>query len=133
MAFDDSERGLNLGSDAGFHVLDAQFGFIDATVLFQPSDCAGGLRNVPVEIRMLERWPFLRAAVTGISKDITLFTMKQVMSLVEIVFVRRGGRKTVRQTRFGINTDVRFHTEVPLIALLGLVHLRIAFTLLVLV
>lgn len=38
----------------------------------------------------------------------------------------------MHQARFSIHTDVRLHPEVPLIALLGLVHLGIALSILVL-
>jgi len=40
--------------------------------------------------------------------------------------------KAVHEARFGIGTDVCLHAEVPLVTFLGLVHLRIAFSILIL-
>ena len=45
--------------------------------------------------------------------------------------VGRSGVDAVDQAQHIIDTNVHFHAEVPLIALLGLVHLRVAFAALV--
>jgi hypothetical protein len=47
------------------------------------------------------------------------------------VGVGRSGVDAVDQAQHIIDTNVHFHAEVPLIALLGLVHLRVAFAALV--
>jgi len=46
--------------------------------------------------------------------------------------VGRGDDDGGHQLAVPIRTDVRFHPEIPLVALLGLVHLRVALPLLVL-
>ena len=52
--------------------------------------------------------------------------------LLDVGLVGRRGGDGVHQAAGGINGDVRLHAEVPLVALLGLVHLGVALTVLVL-
>ena len=70
--------------------------------------------------------------VAGIAVDDLLITMQQFGRWGEVVHV--GGRGDDRMDQAGvlIDTNMDFHTEVPLVALLGLVHLRIPFPLIVL-
>jgi len=49
--------------------------------------------------------------------------MQQSMRLRHIVCIGLSRRDCVHQTRLGVHANVRLHTEVPLVALLGLVHL----------
>ncbi len=58
--------------------------------------------------------------------------MKQITQLIEVMLVGRGGDQAVGQATLGIDTNVGLHAKVPLIAFLGLMHLRIALLLFVL-
>ncbi len=58
--------------------------------------------------------------------------MKQIPQLIEVMLVGRGGDQAVGQATLGIDTNVGLHAKVPLIAFLGLMHLRIALLLFVL-
>ncbi|VWM52262.1 Uncharacterised protein [Escherichia coli] len=58
--------------------------------------------------------------------------MKQITRLIEVMLVGRGGDQAVGQATLGIDTNVGLHAKVPLIAFLGLMHLRIALLLFVL-
>lgn len=58
--------------------------------------------------------------------------MQQLSDLRYISYIRRSTVDVTRQTRFSINTDMRLHAEEVLIALIGLLHFRIAFAFLVL-
>ena len=49
------------------------------------------------------------------------------MTLRDIVDMGRSPNGGVRQARVSIDTNVRFHAKVPLVAFLGLVHLRVPF------
>ena len=49
------------------------------------------------------------------------------MALGDVIDVGCGTDDGVNQARVGIDTNVRLHAEVPLVALFGLVHLGIAF------
>ena len=53
--------------------------------------------------------------------------MHQLVCLGDVVLVGRFGCNTVNQTRLCISTDVSLHAKVPVVALLGLMHLRIPF------
>ena len=57
--------------------------------------------------------------------------MKQITQLIEVMLVGRGG-DSCGSGHFGIDTNVGLHAKVPLIAFLGLMHLRIALLLFVL-
>ncbi len=52
--------------------------------------------------------------------------MQQVLGLRHIRRIRRRCRHRVHQARIDVDPNVGLHSEVPLVALLGLVHLRIA-------
>ena len=58
--------------------------------------------------------------------------MQQRVGLGDVIDVGRGGDQGMHQPRGGIDANVCFHAEVPLIAFLGLMHLRIALAVLVL-
>ena len=58
--------------------------------------------------------------------------MQQVTQLVEVMLVGGGGHQAVGQAAAGIDTNMGLHAKVPLIAFLGLMHLRIALLLFVL-
>ena len=75
---------------------------------------------------------FAGALVARISKDNLFFTVQQRMPLRDIVDVSRRSDDGVHQTGLRVHPNMGFHTEVPLIALLNLVHLGVAFTALVL-
>ena len=58
--------------------------------------------------------------------------MKQVRQHLGIVHVGRGGDHRMNKLCATVHTDVGLHPEVPLIALAGLVHIRVALLLFVL-
>jgi DNA replication protein DnaC len=75
----------------------------------------------------------LTLALIGlITPDIALVTMQQVAQHRTVMHIRR--RRHHRMDDFGtaIDAKMRLHAEIPLVALLGLVHLRVAGLLLVL-
>ena len=51
-----------------------------------------------------------------------------MVRLSNIVFIRGGGMDTVDYRRAVINANVRLHTKIPLIALLGRTHFWITTT-----
>ena len=52
--------------------------------------------------------------------------VQHLMGVRHIAFVGRGGVRPVHQARVGIDADVDLHAEVPLVALLCLMHLGVA-------
>ena len=81
---------------------------------------------MPVGLDVLSLLALGHALIAGIGKDIRLLAVNQAVGLCDIVDIGRCAHHRVNQTRVGIDTDVRLHTEMPLIALLGLVHLGVA-------
>ena len=53
--------------------------------------------------------------------------MEQGMGLRDVRHVRRRAAHAMDQPRLRIHADVRLHAEIPLVTLLCLVHLGIAF------
>jgi hypothetical protein len=53
-------------------------------------------------------------------------TVQQAVGLDHVVDAAGRATHRVRQARFGIGADVRLHPEEPLVALLRLLHLRVA-------
>ena len=76
LAFDDPERMLDLGSDAGFHVFNVDQNFVNSRVLLKRPDFSWPLRDMPVDRCLFKLFPFFRATVTGISEDKVLITMQ---------------------------------------------------------
>ena len=70
--------------------------------------------------------------VRGITPDSSFLAVEQVGQYLRIVDIGRCGDNGVNELSPAVDTDVRLHAEVPLIALAGLTHLRIALLLFVL-
>ena len=79
--------------------------------------------------RALRLGSFMNALAAGIAERRFFVTVQQRPGHVEIVDVGRRARHGVHQARPSVHADVRLHTEVPVVALLRLLHLRVAFTL----
>lgn len=68
----------------------------------------------------------LLASISRITPDSRFITMQQITQDGRVMHVGGRCRHTVDQLRLAIDTGVRFHTKVPLVALASLVHLRIS-------
>lgn len=67
--------------------------------------------------------------LTGIGRiavDQGLFPMQQVFEHLAVVHVGGCGRDRVDELTLAVDANVRFHAEVPLVALPGLMHLRVS-------
>jgi hypothetical protein len=95
-------------------------------VLVQRPALAGAHGDMPVNIRSF--WPLDCPKVAGIGKHHSFFTVQQSMALRDIVYIDCCPNDGVHQASVSINTNMRLHTEVPLAAHLGLVHIRIPLT-----
>jgi hypothetical protein len=69
-----------------------------------------------------------RTLLASVCKHDRLFSVKQTMSLGYIVEVGCCSADCVHQPKISIHPDMGFHTEMPLVALLGLVHLGVTLT-----
>ena len=95
--------------------------------------------------RMLLRFTFTRAhgylpchtggffslvgtLVTCVAEDNLFLTVQQAMTLRDNVDIGSRSDDGVHQARICVDSDMRFHPKVPLVALLGLVHLGVTLT-----
>ena len=125
LAFDNPERVLHLGPNTGLELFGLFAQRAPRRVLVRLA-FARSHRNVPIHARRFR--PLAGALVTGIGKHDLLFAMQQAVSLGHIVDVGRRADDGVHQAGICVHANVRFHSEVPLVALLDLVHLGITLT-----
>ena len=90
------------------------------------SEVAGSGRNLPQPL------PLLFASIGAVTVEAGLVPMQQVGHLMVVMNIGRGDAGAMDQATATIHADVQFHAEVPLVAFLGLVHLRVAGLVLVL-
>lgn len=128
LALDDPKRVLYLGSDAGLGLLKLLQHSAHRRVLVQHPTLARHHGHVPFHLGMLGlNFPsLLNTPIARVGKDICFLAMQQCVSLRDVVRVGRRGGHAVHQARFGVSAYVRLHPVVPLVAFLGLVHLRVA-------
>ncbi|MCY1375362.1 hypothetical protein D9M69_627720 [compost metagenome] len=81
---------------------------------------------MPIDINVLSLFALFHALVARVGKHIGFLAVHQRVRLCHIVDVGRRAHHGMHQSRFGVHADVRFHPEVPLVALLGQVHLGVA-------
>ena len=125
------ERVLELRTDARLGLLDLVEQLAERRVR-QNLPLARLHGNVPGHGFALVFLPLLDTDVAGVSMNGLLFPVQQRMRLGDIVDVGRRADHCMHDTRFGVHADVRLHAEVPLIAFLCLVHVRVLLLLLVL-
>ena len=125
LTLDDSKRMLYLGTHTGPELLHLLRYRAPRRVLLLPA-LARAHGHVPIHIR--GRRSFAGTLVTSISKDYFLLAVQQAVSLGHIINIDRRADDGMHQARFCVHTNVRLHAEVPLVALLDLVHLGVALT-----
>mmetsp|Transcript_39182 Transcript_39182/g.92016 ORF Transcript_39182/g.92016 Transcript_39182/m.92016 type:complete len:247 (-) Transcript_39182:3189-3929(-) len=89
-------------------------------------------RHVPTRLAVREPLALVHALIARVAPGIALLAVQQTRGLRHVVDVCGGADDAVHQARVRIRTNVRLHAEVPLVALLGLVHLGVALAVLVL-
>lgn len=126
LAFNDAELVFNLCPDA-------RLVSVPGTVCLGqfPVTTAFSLSEVPGSWCMVSDYLFL-SGVCGVAPDSGFLTMEQVRQYLGIVDISRRRDYGMDELRAAVDTDMGFHTEVPLIAFARLAHLRIALLLLVL-
>ena len=98
-------------------------GFDDAAL-----DC-----DVPRDIAVGMFGPLVGPGIAGIGEDRLLPPVQHRRHLVDVSLVGGRAGERVHHPRGNIDADMRLHPKVPLVGLLGLMHLRIAGFALVLV
>ena len=128
---DDVEGVLDLGANTGldgFELIPLPIEFL-AHIERAPFARAHG--DVPANLTFGFR-PFLGPLIPGVAEALFLMTMKERLRLRDVIDVGRCTDHCMHQPRIGINPNVCLHAEVPLIALLGLMHFGVTLALRVL-
>jgi len=125
LALDNPKRMLHLGPHAGFELFGLFVQRAPGRVLLRFT-LTRAYGHMPIHSGGVG--PFAGALVARISKDNLFFTMQQRMPLGDIINVCGCADDGVHQTGLRVHPNMGFHTEVPLIALLNLVHFGVALT-----
>ena len=90
--------------------------------------------NLPVDLPFQGHnlGALFHAGIAGVGVDLLLLPVQQFRRLGDVCHVGGGDHDGMHQLAVPIRPDVRFHPEIPLVALAGLVHFRVAFLFLVL-
>ena len=125
LLLDHSERMLDLRSNPRFDSFDLVDHDVNRVVALERSTFSWTHGHMPCH----SRWrvgSFIRALVTGVCKDVYFLALQQRISFDHIMRVRSRSSHRMHEPRCSIRADMRFHAKMPLIAFLGLMHLRVA-------
>ena len=128
---DDEEGMLDLGANTRLDRLELAVQSVYLAAQVEHAPPARSHRDVPAHTAFGFQ-PLLGTLIPRVAEALFLMTMKERLRLRDVIDVGRRTDDRVHQPRVGINADVCLHAEVPLIALLGLMHLGVALALLVL-
>ena len=129
LALDDPKRMLHLGPHAGFELFGLFLQRAQGHVLLHAA-LTRAHRHMPIHGSGVGS--FAGDLVARISKDNLFFTVQQGVPLRDIVDVGRRADDRMHQARLSVHLNMGFHADVPLVALLNLVHLGVTLTGLVL-
>jgi hypothetical protein len=127
LALDHLKRVLDLGTHAGLQAFEFVDQLMRAPGLVQRGALARTHGHMP-DHAVSRIGALVGTLVAGVGKDLSLLVMQQRVCLDHVVDIARTTAHRVNQARLGSYTDVRLHAGLPLVALLGLVHLTVALT-----
>ena len=119
------KRMLDLRAHAGLGLLQFLFHPAQRVLLHGFADAALH-RNVPRHHLARILGTLVGALVAGVTEHHRLVAVQQLVGLRHVGHVAGCGHQGMRQARLGIDADMGLHAEEPVLALLRLVHLRIA-------
>jgi len=125
-ALEDEKRVFDLGADSRLgtvlRTLGVRQGLVAVAFLVRKILCSRG---------MLSDHPAL-PGVGRVAPDTSFLAMEQVGQQLAVMYIGCRGGYRMDQLAPTVHADVRLHPEVPLVALPGLMHLRVPFPILVL-
>ena len=130
LALDHPEGVFHFGPNAGLDLLQLVDQGAYSFALLQSPALARHHGNLPVHPRVL-RLNLLAlgdTAVARICEYNIFFTVQQSVRLCDVVLIGSSARDRMNQARLSVCANVRLHTKVPLVAFLGLVHLWVRLT-----
>lgn len=131
LALDDAKRVLDPGADARLERFDLVEDRVQGLAFIQFFPLAWAHGHMPAHVR-LSIGALFDALVARIGKDDALAPVQQRVAFADIGHIARSAAHTMHQPKACIYTDMRFHPEIPLVALLARMHLGIALPSLVL-
>jgi len=123
LAFDDAKRMLHTGTKAGLGAF-VRFPHLIKLAIAQQPPLARHHRDMPPDGSALVLFALLNTSIARIPQDDLFLTVQQRMGLRDIVNIGCGADDGMHQA-IHVHSDVSLHAEVPLIALLGLMHLGV--------
>ena len=124
--FDQMKPMLNLRPNTRFDMLQFVENGAQRVLFVDLPDGAALGNNLPVPLDVVHFFALRQAGVASIGKHCFFVAMQQRCRLNNVDHVRRSGGQIVHLTVFGIDADMRFHAEVPLVAFLRLVYVGVA-------
>jgi hypothetical protein len=130
LAFDHPEGVFHLGPNAGLDLLQLVDQGVYSFALLQSPALTRHHGNLPVNpgVLRLNLLALGDAAVAGICEYNIFFNVQQSVRLCDVVLIGSSARNSVNQARLSVCANVGLHPKVPLVALLGLVHLWVTRT-----
>jgi hypothetical protein len=123
---DHSKHVLDLGAHPRFVAVLCFLDFVDPAIEAVPF-----IREI-LRLRCMLMNKICLTVIALVTPDPRFLAMQQIGQRLAIRHVRCRYQHRMDQFRAAVDTDMRFHTEVPLLALRGLVHLRVSLAVLVL-
>ena len=130
-SFDHPEGVFQLRPDAGLQLLQSLLQPIHLAICLQHAALGRAHGNVPRHSKLPGLFARGGTLVARIPEHKLLLAVQQRRRLRHVVGAGSGANDRVNQPRFRIYANVRLPAEVPLVALLGLMHLGIACAILV--
>ncbi len=117
---------LDPGAHSGLRPVDQALEFLGGAAL------AHLLVGAVHRTRRLGPNQLLLRGIRAVTVDPIFLAVQQIGQRVLVVHVGRRDHRAVRQAGLAVHADVQLHAEVPLLALAGLMHLRVTLLVLVL-
>ena len=130
LALDHPEGVFHFGPNAGLDLFQLVDQGVYSFALLQSPALARHHGNLPIHPRvlLLNLLGLGDAAVAEVCEDNSPLTVQQSVRLCDVVLIGSSARNSVYQARLSVCAYVSLHAEVPLVALLGLVHLWVTLT-----
>ena len=125
LTLDDSEWVFYFGADTGFELFDFVQCGAQPPLFIQCLTSARPHCDMPSGVDVLDFFALGYALVASISIDVSLIPMHECVRLGYVVDIGGCANHRMCQTRVGVSANMRLHSVVPLIALLGLMHFRV--------
>ncbi len=131
LALDHPKCMLNLGANLSLGFLDLAYHFVQYAAFALFFVGAAPCCNLPDDLASHMFFAPLDTGIARISADLVFLTMQQSGDLRDVCNIGRSDHHAVHHPRLIVDPNVRFGAEVILVALLGLVHFRVALVILV--